>query len=168
METASAVRPKETADCSSFSKALFLGEIHEGLAFPWPQPDPAEQDRIRALIASVRDLGATIDPAEIEEKRWIGDKLVRELGERGLCGLYVPEEYGGQGLSQTGYARVFEAFTQVDATLSIVMGVHQSIGFKGIVMFGTEEQKQRFLPDLAAGRKLAGFALTEPNAGSDA
>jgi acyl-CoA dehydrogenase family member 9 len=168
MEAATAVRPKETADCSSFSKALFLGEIHEGLAFPWPQPDPAEQDRIRALIASVRELGATIDPAEIEEKRWIGDKLVRELGERGLCGLYVPEEYGGQGLSQTGYARVFEAFTQVDATLSIVMGVHQSIGFKGIAMFGTEEQKQRFLPDLAAGRKLAGFALTEPNAGSDA
>jgi acyl-CoA dehydrogenase family protein 9 len=168
MEAATAVRPKETADCSSFSKALFLGEIHEGLAFPWPQPDPAEQDRIRALIASVRELGATIDPAEIEEKRWIGDKLVRELGERGLCGLYVPEEYGGQGLSQTGYARVFEAFTQMDATLSIVMGVHQSIGFKGIAMFGTEEQKQRFLPDLAAGRKLAGFALTEPNAGSDA
>jgi alkylation response protein AidB-like acyl-CoA dehydrogenase len=168
MEAATAVRPKETADCSSFSKALFLGEIHEGLAFPWPQPDPAEQDRIRALIASVRELGATIDPAEIEEKRWIGDKLVRELGERGLCGLYVPEEYGGQGLSQTGYARVFEAFTQVDATLSIVMGVHQSIGFKGIAMFGTEEQKLRFLPDLAAGRKLAGFALTEPNAGSDA
>jgi acyl-CoA dehydrogenase family member 9 len=168
MEAATAVRPKETADCSSFSKALFLGEIHEGLAFPWPQPDPAEQDRIRALIASVRELGATIDPAEFEEKRWIGDKLVRELGERGLCGLYVPEEYGGQGLSQTGYARVFEAFTQIDGTLSIVMGVHQSIGFKGIAMFGTDEQKQRFLPDLAAGRKLAGFALTEPNAGSDA
>jgi acyl-CoA dehydrogenase family protein 9 len=168
MEAATAVRPKETADCSSFSKALFLGEIHEGLAFPWPQPDPAEQDRIRALIASVRELGATIDPAEFEEKRWIGDKLVRELGERGLCGLYVPEEYGGQGLSQTGYARVFEAFTQLDGTLSIVMGVHQSIGFKGIAMFGTDEQKQRFLPDLAAGRKLAGFALTEPSAGSDA
>jgi acyl-CoA dehydrogenase family member 9 len=168
MEAATEARPTETAECSSFSKALFLGEIHEGLAFPWPQPDPAEQDRIRALIASVRELGATIDPAEIEEKRWIGDKLVQELGERGLCGLYVPEEYGGQGLSQTGYARVFEAFTQIDGTLSIVMGVHQSIGFKGIAMFGTDEQKQRFLPDLAAGRKLAGFALTEPNAGSDA
>jgi acyl-CoA dehydrogenase family protein 9 len=168
MEAATQVRPTQTAECSSFSKALFLGEIHEGLAFPWPEPDPAEQDRIRALIASVRELGATIDPAEIEEKRWIGDKLVRELGERGLCGLYVPEEYGGQGLSQTGYARVFEAFTQIDGTLSIVMGVHQSIGFKGIAMFGTDEQKQRFLPDLASGRKLAGFALTEPNAGSDA
>ncbi|MGH2991372.1 MAG: acyl-CoA dehydrogenase family protein [Solirubrobacterales bacterium] len=136
--------------------------------FPWLEPDSSEQDRIRALIASVRDLAESIDPAEIEEKRWVGDKLVRELGERGLCGLYVPEEYGGQGLSQTGYARVFETFTQIDATLSIVMGVHQSIGFKGIAMFGTDEQKERFLPDLASGRKLAGFALTEPNAGSDA
>ena len=76
--------------------------------------------------------------------------------------------YGGQGLSQTGYARVFETFAQIDATLSIVLGVHQSIGFKGIHMFGSDEQKERFLPDLAAGRKLAGFALTEPEAGSDA
>jgi alkylation response protein AidB-like acyl-CoA dehydrogenase len=168
METAAATEPPAVKECSSFSKALFLGEIHEGLVFPWPQPDPAEQDRIRALIASARELGESIDPREIEERRWIGDRVVRELGERGLCGLYVDERYGGQGLSQTGYARVFEAFAQIDATLSIVMGVHQSIGFKGIAMFGTDEQKERFLPDLAAGRKLAGFALTESNAGSDA
>ena len=58
-------------------------------------------------------------------------------------------------------------FAQIDATLSVVMGVHQSIGMKGIALFGTDEQKERFLPDLASGRKLAGFALTEPNAGSD-
>jgi acyl-CoA dehydrogenase family protein 9 len=168
MEAATAHEPPAVKGCSSFSKALFLGEIHEGLVFPWPQPDPSEQDRIRALIASVRELAESIDPREIEEKLWIGDDVVRELGERGLCGLYVDERYGGQGLSQTGYARVFEAFAQVDATLSIVMGVHQSIGFKGIAMFGTDEQKERLLPDLATGRKLAGFALTEPNAGSDA
>src|ERR687892_405768 len=98
----------------------------------------------------------------------IHEELIRELGEAGLCGLYVPEEYGGQGLSQTGYARVFETFAEVDATLAIILGVHQSIGFKGIVLFGTDEQKERFLPDLATGRKLAGYALTEPNAGSDA
>ena len=85
-------------------------------------------------------------PRKIEENRWIGDDVIRDLGEAGLCGLYVDEKYGGQGLSQTGYARVFETFAQIDATLSIVLGVHQSIGFKGIHMFGTDEQKERFLP----------------------
>ena len=109
-----------------------------------------------------------MDHRKIEEERWIGDGTIRELGEAGLCGLYVDERYGGQGLSQTGYARVLETFAQIDATLSIVLGVHQSIGYKGIALFGTDAQKERFLPDLAAGRKLAGFALTEPEAGSDA
>src|SRR5215211_2909891 len=170
MEAATTEKPKAAEQgVSSFAKSLFAGEIHEELVFPWPEPDPGEQDKIRALNASLRELAAEkIDPREIEERRWLGDDVVRELGERGLCGLYVPEEYGGQGLSQTGYARVFETFAQIDATLSIVMGVHQSIGFKGIHLYGTPEQKERFLPDLAAGRKLAGFALTEPEAGSDA
>src|SRR5687767_5523456 len=108
------------------------------------------------------------DPRRWEEQRWIGDDVVAQLGEAGLLGLYVPEEYGGQGLSQTGYCRVFETIAQVDGTLSVILGVHQSIGMKGIVLFGTDDQKARYLPDLATGRKLAGFALTEPNAGSDA
>jgi acyl-CoA dehydrogenase family protein 9 len=150
---------------SSFAKSLFLGEIHEELVFPFPKPDLDEQDRIRSLIASLRDM--PYDPKRVEEERWLGDDTIAELGERGLLGLYVPEEYGGQGLSQTGYCRVSEVFAQIDATLSVVMGVHQSIGMKGIVLFGTDEQKERFLPDLASGRKLAAFALTEPNAGSD-
>src|SRR4051794_38792329 len=153
---------------SSFAKSLFCGEIHEEMVFPWPEPNEAEQDRVRALIAAAREIGDRIDTRKIEEKRWLGADLVRDLGEAGLCGLYVPEQYGGQGLSQTGYARGFETFAQIDAPISIVMGVHQSIGFKGIYLFGGDEQKTRFLPDLAAGRKLAGFALTEPNAGSDA
>jgi acyl-CoA dehydrogenase family member 9 len=153
---------------SSFTKSLFMGEIHEEMVFPWPAPDPGEQERIRSLNAAAREIGARMDHRQIEEKRWIGDGTIRELGEAGLCGLYVDEKYGGQGLSQTGYARVFETFAQIDATLSIVLGVHQSIGFKGIHMFGTDEQKERYLPELASGRKLAGFALTEPDAGSDA
>src|SRR5215211_5355452 len=170
MEAATTEKPKAAEQgVSSFAKSLFAGEIHEELVFPWPEPDPGEQDKIRALNASLRELAdSKIDTRKVEERRWLGDDIVRELGERGLCGLYVDEEYGGQGLSQTGYARVFETFAQIDATLSIVMGVHQSIGFKGIHLYGTPEQKERFLPDLAAGRKLAGFALTEPEAGSDA
>src|SRR3954454_24129757 len=153
---------------SSFSKSLFLGEIHEELVFPYPKPDQDEQDRIRKLVAQAREFGASYDQREVEEQRWIGDDKIAELGERGLTGLYVPTEYGGAGLTQTGYCRVSEEFAQIDATLSVVMGVHQSIGMKGIVMHGSDEQKARLLPDLATGRKLAAFALTEPNAGSDA
>ncbi|MFL5884651.1 MAG: acyl-CoA dehydrogenase family protein [Thermoleophilaceae bacterium] len=153
---------------SSFAKSLFLGEIHEDLVFPFPSPPEDDQRRTRELVAQAREFGGGYDEREVEENRWIGDDRIRELGERGLLGLYVPTEYGGAGLSQTGYCRVSEEFAQIDGTLSVIMGVHQSIGMKGIVLYGTDEQKARFLPDLASGRKLAAFALTEPNAGSDA
>ncbi len=154
---------------SSFSKALVLGEIHEDMVFPYPRPDEGEAKKVRGLIASFREYAAEhVDSRRIDEERWIPDEVYTELGRRGLMGLYAPEEYGGQGLSQTGYARVFEAIGQADGSLTVGMGVHQSIGMKGIVLFGTDAQKERFLPDLASGRKLAGFALTEPGAGSDA
>jgi acyl-CoA dehydrogenase family protein 9 len=154
---------------SSFAKSLFLGEIHEELVFPWPSTDPEEQEQIRDLNARIRDYcEANYDPRQAEEEGWVPDEVLRDLGEIGALGLYVDAEYGGQGLSQTGYARVFETVGQIDGTLAIVLGVHQSIGFKGISLFGTDEQKERFLPDLATGRKLAAFALTEPEAGSDA
>ncbi len=153
---------------SSFAKSLFLGEIHEGLVFPYPKPDPSEQERIRGINNALRGFAEGYDARQVEEERWVPEEKIAELGEIGALGLYVEEKYGGQGLSQTGYARVFEQIAQIDGTLSIVLGVHQSIGYKGIVLFGNDEQKERWLPDLAAGRKLAAFALTEPNAGSDA
>jgi acyl-CoA dehydrogenase family protein 9 len=160
METATAV--------SSFAKSLFLGEIHEELVFPYPKPDQDEQDKIRGLIERLREIAAElIDPRKAEEQGWIGDEVIAAMGEAGLCGLHIPEEYGGQGLSQTGYCRVSEVFAQIDPTLSVIMGVHQSIGLKPIELYGSDEQKARFLPDLASGRKLAAFALTEPTAGSD-
>jgi acyl-CoA dehydrogenase family protein 9 len=169
MEARAAAPSAVEKSVSSFAKAMFLGELHEDLVFPYPSEREPEQEKIRRLIASLREFAAqAIDPQRIERERWIGDDVVRGLGERGLCGLYVPERYGGQGLSQTGYCRVFEVFSQIDSSVSVVMGVHQSIGMKGIVLFGSDEQKERFLPDLAAGRKLAAFALTEPEAGSDA
>src|SRR6478752_362024 len=166
-------RPEEPAmtaeRVSSFSKSLALGEIHEDVVFPYPIPRGAEADKVRRLIEGFRAYAAEhIDSREIDETGTISDRVYRDLGDLGLMGLYVDEAYGGQGLSQTGYARVFEAIGQVDGSLTIGMGVHQSIGLKGIHLFGTDEQKARFLPDLASGRKLAGFALTEPEAGSDA
>jgi len=168
MESSVVEKPESGKAASSFAKSLLLGEIHEEMVFPWPQPDEDEQVKVRELCARARAIGDSIDHRKVEEDRWIGDDVIRELGDAGLCGLYVDERYGGQGLSQTGYARVFEQFAQIDGTLSIILGVHQSIGYKGIALFGSEEQKERFLPDLAAGRKLAGYALTEPEAGSDA
>jgi acyl-CoA dehydrogenase family member 9 len=163
-----AIEGKPEAAVSSFAKSLFLGEIHEEMVFPYPKAKAEEQAKIRSLINSAHEIAGAVDHRKAEEERWIGDDTIKALGEAGLCGLYVPEKYGGQGLSQTGYARVFETFAEIDATLAIILGVHQSIGFKGIAMFGSDEQKERFLPDLASGRKLAGYALTEPNAGSDA
>jgi acyl-CoA dehydrogenase family protein 9 len=169
-EAATAKQRTDASDeVSSFAKSLFLGEIHEHLAFPFPKPDDAERAKIGDLVRSLREFAEeSYDQHEIEERGWLGDDVIAGLGERGLLGLYVPEEYGGQGLSQTGYCKVSEVFAQTDATLSVVMGVHQSIGMKGIALYGTDDQKSRFLPDLASGRKLAAFALTEPKAGSDA
>ena len=100
------------------------------------------------------------DARRAEEERWIGDEDGGRAGRARSAGLYVPEEYGGQGPSQTGYRRVSEVFAQIDPALSVVMGVHQSIGMKGIVMFGNDEQKARLLPDLDERAQPAGFALT--------
>ncbi|MFD1545061.1 universal stress protein [Nonomuraea guangzhouensis] len=153
---------------SSFAKSLFTGRLPATMVMPYPQLTRDEQRRVDGLIGDARDfLDASYDPIKVEQERWVGDNIVRGLGERGLLGLYVAPEYGGQGLSQTGYCRVMEEFGGYDGSLSVVMGVHQSIGMKPIHLFGSDEQKARFLPDLAAGRKLAGFALTEPGAGSD-
>ncbi len=159
----------DRAGSPSLAKGLFLGELHQDLATPYPMLDPAERRRVNGLIASLHQIRDEIyDPRHIEEQRWIGDEVIAALGEAGLLGLYVPEQYGGQGLSQTGYCRVSEEFGRIDGTLAVITGVHMSIGYKAIHMFGSDAQKERFLPDLAAGRKLAGFALTEPTTGSDA
>ena len=115
MEAATQQKPETEHAVSSFAKALFLGEIHDEMVFPFPMPEPDEQERIRALCQAARDV--PYDARKFEEDGWIGDDTIAALGEAGLCGLYVPEEYGGQGLSQMGYCRVSEVFAQIDATL---------------------------------------------------
>ena len=153
----------------SFTKSLFLGRVASDLVLPYPVMVGAERERVGRLVASARDYLANVyDPAKAERDGWVGDDTIRDLGELGLLGLFVDEQYGGQGLSQSGYCRVMEEFGRVDGALAVVMGVHQSIGTKPIYLYGTDEQKARWLPDLAAGRKLAAFVLTEPNVGSDA
>ncbi|KFM83120.1 Very long-chain specific acyl-CoA dehydrogenase, mitochondrial, partial [Stegodyphus mimosarum] len=93
---------------------------------------------------------------------------MKQLGELGVFGLQIPVEYGGLGLNNTQYARMQEEVGHYDLGVGIILGAHQSIGFKGILLFGNESQKKKYLPDLACGKKIAAYCLTEPSSGSDA
>ena len=83
-------------------------------------------------------------------------------------GMPIPEEYGGAGGDTVSYAIAIEELTRIDSSVAITVAAHTSLGTMPILLFGTEEQKQRWLPDLASGTQLAAFGLTEPDAGSDA
>ncbi|MGI6244884.1 MAG: acyl-CoA dehydrogenase family protein [Pseudochelatococcus sp.] len=95
-------------------------------------------------------------------------EAMRELGELGFLGMLLPEEYGGSAAGQVAYALAIEEIAAGCGAISTIMSVHSSVGYMPIYRYGTEEQKQRFLPSLASGEAIGGFALTEPQAGSDA
>jgi short/branched chain acyl-CoA dehydrogenase len=101
------------------------------------------------------------------EKRFPYD-LVAEMTELGLMGMTIPEEYGGGGTDTLAYAIAVEELTRLDSSVAITVAAHHSLGTLPIYYFGSEEQKRQWLPELASGKKLAAFGLTEPNAGSDA
>ena len=101
------------------------------------------------------------------EKRFPYD-LVAEMAELGLMGMTIPEEYGGGGTDTLAYAIAVEELTRIDSSVAITVAAHHSLGTLPIYSFGSDEQKRLWLPDLASGKKLAAFGLTEPNAGSDA
>jgi short/branched chain acyl-CoA dehydrogenase len=94
--------------------------------------------------------------------------LVAELAELGLMGMTIPDEYGGAGTDTLSYAIAVEELTRVDSSVAITVAAHHSLGTLPIFMFGSEEQKREWLPQLASGERLAAFGLTEPDAGSDA
>src|SRR5918992_883374 len=105
---------------------------------------------------------------ELDREHRFPYDLVAELAELGLMGMTVPEEYGGAGADTVSYAIAIEELTRVDSSVAITVAAHHSLGTLPIFYFGTEEQKRQWLPDLASGKKLAAFGLTEPGAGSDA
>jgi acyl-CoA dehydrogenase family protein 9 len=153
----------------SFMKSLFHGVIAENLVFPYPEPSAGEVDTLRMMLESVRRFcDKNVDSTAIDRGHEIPQAVLAGMKELGLFGLLVPQAYGGLGLSQTAYARVIQEVGALDSSLAVTLGAHQSIGLKGILLFGTEEQKARWLPKLATGEHVAAFALTEPGAGSDA
>jgi len=105
---------------------------------------------------------------ELDREKRFPYELVAELAELGLMGMTVPEEYEGGGTDTLAYAIAIEELTRIDSSVAITVAAHHSLGTLPILMFGSDDQKREWLPDLASGRKLAAFGLTEPNAGSDA
>jgi alkylation response protein AidB-like acyl-CoA dehydrogenase len=151
-------------------RALSLGEIEEEILIPFPEPRVAEKETLGAIRQT---LAAMLGGREAEFRAWdrageMPESFVRELKEAGLFSLVVPEPYGGMGLGATAYARVIQELGRYDASTAVTVGAHSSIGMRGLLLFGTEEQKARYLPRLATGELVAAFCLTEPGAGSDA
>jgi alkylation response protein AidB-like acyl-CoA dehydrogenase len=123
------------------------------------------------LRQTVREFAtAEVEPvaAELDHTKSFPYELVRRMGELGWMGIPFPEEVGGAGGNTLQYAIAVEELTRVDSSVAITMCAHTSLGTQPIYMFGTDEQKEQYLPDLCAGRKLGAFGLTEPEAGSDA
>ncbi|HWF55229.1 MAG TPA: acyl-CoA dehydrogenase family protein [Solirubrobacteraceae bacterium] len=128
-------------------------------------------DETRLLQRTVREFAeGEVAPVaeELDRTKSFPYELVAKMGELGWMGIPFPEEYGGSGGSSLQYAIAVEELTRVDSSVAITMCAHTSLGTQPIYRFGSEEQKQRYMPDLCAGRKLGAFGLTEPEAGSDA
>ena len=128
-------------------------------------------DEDRALQATVRDFAVNeVAPVaeHLDATKSFPTEIVRKMGALGWMGIPFPEEVGGAGGTSLQYALAVEELTRIDSSVAITLCAHTSLGTQPVYLFGTEEQKERLLPDLTSGRKLGAFGLTEPEAGSDA
>jgi len=155
---------------SSIAQSLFIGKVLEDCVIPFPRVKYSEAETLKLVLDSIEKF---MQDEEVNYRRYDAEgafspQYISTLKELGLFGLIIGEEFGGIGLSNLGYSRVFAQTGFHDAATSVTMGAHSSIGMKGLLLFGNEEQKQRYLPKLATGELVAAFCLTEPGAGSDA
>ncbi|KAI1719984.1 acyl-CoA dehydrogenase, middle domain-containing protein [Ditylenchus destructor] len=157
-------------ESNSFCMNLFRGRVNLDQVFPYPLKLNDDRRETLEMILSPTEkfLEEVNDPFKNDEKAEIPKEVLRQFAELGAFGAVVPEEFEGAGLNNTQMARLAEVVGANDLGLGVVMGAHQSIGYKGILLFGTDAQKKKYLPDLATGRKFAAFCLTESTSGSDA
>jgi alkylation response protein AidB-like acyl-CoA dehydrogenase len=127
-----------------------------------------EQELIRRTVRDFAETRVAPVAEELDRESRFPYELVAELAGLGLMGLPIPEEYGGAGGDTVSYATAIEELTRIDSSVAITVAAHTSLGTMPILLFGSEEQKREWLPQLASGRGLAAFGLTEPDAGSDA
>ncbi|WP_379586279.1 MULTISPECIES: acyl-CoA dehydrogenase [Oceanobacillus] len=125
----------------------------------------------KMLVKMVQDFARDEIANEVErmeEQDRFPEEIIKKVGELGLMGIPIPEKYGGAGMDFSSYIRVIHELSKVSATVGVILSVHTSVGTNPILYFGTEEQKQKYIPRLASGEYLGAFALTEANSGSDA
>lgn len=161
---------KKAVVSNSFLMNLFKGEANMEQMFPYPEVLTEDQtETLRMVLQPVTKFLTEVNNADKNDmNERISDESMAGMKELGGFGMQVPAELGGIGATNTQAARLSETIGHYDLALGITLGAHQSIGFKGITLFGTDEQKQKYLPILAAGEKLAAYCLTEPGSGSDA
>jgi acyl-CoA dehydrogenase family member 9 len=154
----------------SVAKQLFLGNIVEENLFPYPQIRARDREMLGAMTDAIDQFLAdkTAELKQYDRDAEQPAEFIQALREMGLFGLIIPEQFGGLELSNGAYARVLGQTSSHDSSVSLTIGAHSSIGMKGLLLFGTDAQKQRYLPKLATGEMIAAFCLTESGAGSDA
>ncbi|KAM6453235.1 very long-chain specific acyl-CoA dehydrogenase, mitochondrial [Liasis olivaceus] len=159
--------PTET---KSFAVGVFKGQIIPEQVFPYPSVLNEEQSQtLQELVGPVSRFFEDVNnPARNDELEQVEENTMQGLKELGAFGLQVPIALGGLGLTNTQYARLVEIVGMHDLGVGITLGAHQSIGFKGILLYGSPKQKEKYLPKLAAGETVAAFCLTETTSGSDA
>jgi alkylation response protein AidB-like acyl-CoA dehydrogenase len=152
-----------------FAKGLFLGRFVADWAMPYPRIPAAQQAELDKSLAEVRQfLDEHLDPVAIDRNADIPREVIDGLARTGVLGMTAPKEYGGRGFSQRAYCKILDEIGSRCASTSVFTNAHHSIGIRALLLFGTREQKQRWLPPLVTGKQLAAFALTEEQAGSDA
>jgi short-chain 2-methylacyl-CoA dehydrogenase len=127
-----------------------------------------EQELLRRTVRDFSESKVAPVAEELDSEKRFPYELVQELAELGLMGIPIPEEYGGAGADTVSYAIAIEELTRIDSSVAITVAAHTSLGTMPIYLYGSEEQKQEWVPQLASGAKLAAFGLTEASAGSDA
>ncbi len=153
----------------SAAKELFWGRFPADLFRSYPRISIADQPRVDASLAELKTFcDEHLHPDTIDRQADIPREVINGLGRLGVLGMTAPESIGGRGFSQLAYCRVLEELGGRCSATSIFVNAHHSIGMRALLLFGTEDQKRRWLPDMISGQKLGAFALTEPDAGSDA
>jgi alkylation response protein AidB-like acyl-CoA dehydrogenase len=154
---------------TGFAKALFRGEFRAQVLFPYPELAADKKEETERAVDQVRAFAdIEIDAAAIDRQADIPRSVIDGLSRLGVMGMTAPKEYGGRGFSQSAYCRIMEVIGGHCSSTAIFVNAHHSIGIRALLLFGTEKQKQEWLPSLTSGQKLAAFALTEKDAGSDA